>query len=158
MGAIRVSAEAVALGSGIHGSLVKQWLADVSFPVADAAASSNRFYAASLTLSASATSTIDLSALTGPMGETINFSMINAILLKCPSTNAVEITAAIGASNGWAGFGTAWTVYIGPGGLLAWGYIAGGAVDGTHKTILFTNTSGAVSQTIEYLIMGRDPQ
>lgn len=112
-----------------------------------------------LTLTAGAV-TLDLTAITGPDAGTISYSgkKIRAIKFRAKSTSAGAFTIAKGASNGYTGFGSAFSVTLpanAAGGAWFMFYDAGGgtAVSGTVKTLDITGTG---TQVIEVAVVAGD--
>lgn len=70
----------------------------------------------------SGTGTVDLTSLTGTLGEAVTLlgKKVQAVILYNPTANANSITITEGASNGHALMGTAWKVILLPGQRLTW--------------------------------------
>lgn len=100
-----------------------------------------------VTLSGGA-ATLDLTAITDLLGlGTVTISGLTPAWVKFvnPSTNANAITIAKGASNGYTGFGSSFSVTLQPGGELLL-RLATVAVSGSVKTLDITGTG---SQTLK---------
>ena len=99
--------------------------------------------------------TIDLAALDGLNDKVVNGTGLRVQLLriKAPSSNVNPITVAKGASNGYDGFGSAFSVTLQPGAevtILA--NDAGSDIGAGNKTLDLTGTG---SQTLDVeIIMG----
>jgi hypothetical protein len=108
-----------------------------------------------MTLAGSGSQTIDLTSLTNTVYET--FSLGHALtILVLPTGNSVTLTP--GGTNGLAWFfgGTSPSITIPAGGCLLFSEPVAGpghVVDGTHKTLTFTNASGAAA-TVQVLVVG----
>ena len=103
-------------------------------------------YITELSLAASANQTIDFSSFTDLAGNTVTPTKVYAILVKPTGTGAV-IQIAPGASNPltWFFGGTTPTVSVPAGGAMLLMQTGPTTIDGTHKTLKFTNTgSGAL--------------
>lgn len=110
------------------------------------------FFAQALTGGAA---TVDLTALTGANGATVDGSGLRVQLLKAqnPSTNTGAITIAIGASNGYDGFGAAFSVAVDPGAeILIRTDDAGSDIGATKKNLDLSGT-GTEALTLG-IIMG----
>jgi hypothetical protein len=97
---------------------------------------------ASVALTAGA-ATLDLTALTGPGGAAVTMTGLKGRLIRItnPSSNANSVTVSKGASNGFTGLGTSFSVTIPVGGEFTF-YDGGNgvAVSGTVKTLDFAGT------------------
>lgn len=94
--------------------------------------------------------TLDLRALTGLNGAAVDLNGLKprAILFENPATNANPITIAKGASNGYTGLGSAFSITLQPGQKhLARLGAAGTAVSATVKTFDITGTG---TQVLKY--------
>lgn len=101
----------------------------------------------------SGSATIDLTALTGTNGATVDFSTlkVQAAYFENPSTNANNITVTFGASNGYLLAGTAWKVILAPGqAFLFRGYEATPDVGSSAKNI---DLSGTAAQTLRCVLI-----
>lgn len=104
-----------------------------------------------LTLTAGA-GTLDLTSLTGPNSVAVSLSgkKPRAVLLE--NTGANPMTVAKGASNGYTGFGSAYSETIPAGGkVLKYLGANGTAVSGSVKTL---DVSGTGAQVLKYQIVG----
>lgn len=103
----------------------------------------------------SGTGTLDLTALLGSNGVTVDGSGLRVQLVKFlnPVTNANPITIAKGVSNGYDGFGAAFSLTLAPGAEhLTRLNDAGSDIGGTNKILDLTGTG---SQVLSYeIIMG----
>jgi hypothetical protein len=99
------------------------------------------------------TGSIDLRALTGLNGAAVDLNGLKprAILFENPATNANPITVSKGASNGFTGLGSSFSLTLQPGQkvLLRLG-ASGTAVSGTVKTF---DLAGTGSQALKYQIV-----
>jgi len=115
----------------------------------------NQLYAATLSLGATGSQTVDLTSLTNLVGESVDF--ISALaLIVIPSGS--ECTIQPGASNPlqWFFGGTTQSVVVPDGGFFAFSMKptgTGEAVDSTHKNLKFTN-SGATPLSLDVVIVG----
>lgn len=97
--------------------------------------------------------TIDLTSVATSRGRTMTYSglKIRAIRLYNPSTNA-SITVAKGASNGYTGFGSAFSIVLRPGyEVTIYDGGNGVAVSGSVKTL---DISGTGSEVLQFAISG----
>jgi hypothetical protein len=111
------------------------------------------------TLSASATEDLDLAAaLTGPLGTTLTFARVKAVLVKAASGNTNDVQITRPASNGVPLFLAASDgIAVKPGGLFLWvaPNAAGVAVTaGTGDLITVTNSAGSTSVTYDVIVVG----
>lgn len=98
----------------------------------------------------SGSGSIDLRALTGLNGAAVDLNGLKprAVLFENPSTNANPITIAKGASNGYTGFGSAYSETLQPGQkVIKYLGASGTAVSGTVKTL---DISGTGAQALKY--------
>lgn len=99
--------------------------------------------------------TLDLTALVGTNGVAVDGSGLRVQFAKFlnPSTNANPITIAIGASDGYDGFGDAFGVTLAPGAeILLRTMDAGSNIGATKKTLDLTGTG---TQALSYeIVMG----
>ena len=111
------------------------------------------------TLAASATEDLDLAgSLTGPIGTTLTFARIKAVLIKAAAANTNDVQLTRPASNGAplflaAGDGLA----VKPGGLFLWvaPNAAGVAVtEATGDLLTLTNSAGSTSVTYDVIVIG----
>ena len=105
-----------------------------------------------VTLSGGA-ATIDLTSITDPNLGTVTFNTLTPITIKFanPSANANNITIAKGASNGYTGLGSSFSLTIPPGGEATLHLVGASAVGGSSKTFDLTGTG---SQTLNVQITG----
>lgn len=97
--------------------------------------------------------TVDLTSLTGTLGESVSLSgkKVQAVIFKNPAANADAITITDGASNGHELMGDGWKIILSPGQQFGWdGAEASQDVDGTHKT---WDLSGTGAQYLQILIV-----
>jgi hypothetical protein len=111
------------------------------------------------TLSASATEDLDLAgSLTGPLGTTLTFARIKAVLIMAADGNTNDVQVTRPASNGAplflaAGDGLA----VKPGGLFLWvaPNAAGVAVTASTGDLLtLTNSAGSTGVTYSIVVLG----
>lgn len=140
-----------------------------------AANGSNEVYSTIATITASSSTTLDLTSLANILGTTISFARIKAIIIQLLSaadtdesgtalgTAAEYVTVGAAATNQFitqsgTGFlgGTAHTFDIPNGGFLAFavGNAAGVAVDGTHKSLKIANGSSTLSAKVRITLIG----
>jgi hypothetical protein len=112
----------------------------------------NRIYAASGTLAASGTTTIDLQGVTDYLGQSLTLTKIIALQFTATGSN---FSYEPGASNGltWFLSGTSPVVTVKDGGFFLIGDGTYGTVSGSAKTIKITNV-GATSGTYEIALIG----
>lgn len=93
------------------------------------------------TLSGSASATLDLTNLTGTVGETITFAKVKGLVIENTGTEAITVGNA--ASNAFDGFlgGPTETVIIPASGKFVIASDTGFTVDGTHKDLKLAGTS-----------------
>lgn len=107
--------------------------------------------AATVTLTSGA-ATIDLTSLVGVGGGAVSLSGSKGrfFRFKAPSGNGAGITVSKGASNGFTGLGSAFSVLIPPGGEFTW-YDGGNgtAVSGSVKTLDLAGTGSTDSLSVE---------
>ena len=97
--------------------------------------------------------TIDLTALTGTNGATVDCSGLKVQVFKAknPSTNANQIAVTFGASNGYLLGGAAWKLTLQPGmEITVYGSDQTPDVGGSSKTI---DIAGTGSQALEVSIV-----
>lgn len=98
--------------------------------------------------------TIDLTSVATTRGRTMTFSglKIRAIRIKALSTNSNPLTIAKGASNGYTGFGSAFSITLKPGQEITfYDNGAGVAVSGSVKAL---DLSGTGTEGIQFSISG----
>jgi hypothetical protein len=103
----------------------------------------------------SGSATIDLTALDGLNDKVVNGTglRVQLLRLKAPSSNANPITVAKGVSNGYDGFGSAFSVTLQPGAEMTFlANDAGSDVGAGNKTLDLTGT-GTQALDVE-IIMG----
>jgi hypothetical protein len=109
-------------------------------------------------LTASATETHDLDALTDPLGVAINFAKIKAIIIKAASGNTNSVIVGAAASNQFLGplGGSAHTLTIPPGGaIMLLAPISGWATaNGSTDLLKIANSAGSTSVTYDIIIVG----
>ncbi len=107
--------------------------------------------AANVVLSSGA-ATVDLRSLIGAGGGAVDLNTLKGRLFKfkAPATNGAAITVAKGASNGFTGLGSAFSVTIPPGGEAVF-YDGGNgtAVSSTVKTLDLAGTGSTDNLNIE---------
>ncbi|GAA3877825.1 hypothetical protein GCM10022243_48170 [Saccharothrix violaceirubra] len=112
------------------------------------------------TLAASATTDVDLAgSLTGPLGGTITFARVKAILLTADAGNANNVVLGAAASNAFVGpFGASThTVAVQPGGsvlLVAPGATAWPVTASTADLLRVANSGAGTAVTYSLLIVG----
>lgn len=116
------------------------------------ASNANSLYAATGTLAAAATLTIDLQSFTDQLGQAITMTRAYSIIVK---TTGAALKVEPGASNGlvWFFAGTTPSITIPADGAMGFVQPTAATVDATHKTIKLTNV-GAVSLTYNISIIG----
>lgn len=119
----------------------------------------DKIFADTRTLAASATEDLDLAGvLSDPLGASLTFARIKAVLIKAASGNTNNVQVTRPASNGVplflaAGDGLA----VRPGGLFLWVApdATGVAVTaGTGDLLTLTNSAGSTSVTYDVIIIG----
>jgi len=87
--------------------------------------------------------TIDLTSLSGTQGTVSGSALkVQMMVIQGKSGNGAAVTVAKGASNGYTGFGSAFSVTIPSAGAecVLYGNNAFGSVDSTHKTLDVSGT------------------
>ena len=97
--------------------------------------------------------TIDLTAVTGTGGMTVDMTglKVQVLKIKNKTTNANPITIAKGATNGWTGFGSAWTVTLAVGQEVT--FFGNDATPDVSSTVKVLDLSGTGSQVLEVAIV-----
>lgn len=96
--------------------------------------------AGTVTLSAGS-ATLDLTSMTGLDGAARNGSGLKVVALKIKNNSTHSITIVKGASNGFTGFGSSFSMLIPPGATrLFFESVNGTAVSGSVKTLDFSGT------------------
>ena len=116
----------------------------------------------SRSLSASASETLDLSALVeNVLAETrvISFTTVRGIMVIATSTpaDAVLTITTVGTSDGFDSLfgGAAGSTRLGPGDVFAWTRrLAGAGVDSGNKDLKFTNDDADAAATYDVVIVG----
>lgn len=116
----------------------------------------NQIYAATLSIAASSSTTLDLTSLTNLVGEFFSFGHVLGIFVN-PTTT--DITVGPGTSNGlqWMWDDATAKTTIHNGGIWVWSDPSTGpgtVVDSTHKTLTFTNLSGSTAASVDLIIFG----
>jgi hypothetical protein len=111
------------------------------------------------TLAASATEDLDLAgSLTGPLGTTLTFARIKAVLVKALAANTNDVNVTRPASNGAPLFLAASDgLAVKPGGLFLWvaPNAAGAAVTAaTGDLLTLTNSSSGTPVTYSIIVIG----
>lgn len=105
-----------------------------------------------VTLADGATRNLDLRNLTGPKGGALLFAEVRLLAIRCRDG---ALTFAKGASNGWTGLGSSWTIKL-PSGSWTYlvcptdGVLSTGAAD---RVIDITNNSGG-TVTYDLVVVG----
>lgn len=95
--------------------------------------------------------TIDLTALTGTNGATVDGTGLRVQVIRVKNLGANVLNVAIGASNGWDGMGSAFSVDLAQNGVFeAFLNDAGSNISSTIKTI---DLAGTTTQTSEWTIV-----
>lgn len=121
--------------------------------ISPASTVANDAYVVETTLAASATTTIDLLAITNPFGESLTPTKAVGLLLVPTGTGAI-CKVEPGASNGlvWGLAGTGPSMSVPAGGVLLFLEPVGTTIDSTHKTLKLTNT-GSVTMTLKIVVL-----
>lgn len=118
----------------------------------------DRVFSDQRTLTASATETLDLTSLTGPLGDSISFAKVKAIMIKAAAGNTNNVVVGAAASNAFVGpfGGTTPTLSIPPGGsILLLAPVSGWAVaNGSTDNLKIANSAGSTSVTYDITIIG----
>lgn len=94
--------------------------------------------------------TIDLTSLTGTNGASVTFNGLTVRNILIRNKGAAAMTFAKGASNGYTGFGSAFSITIPSGGVMSlYTHTLSGAVGGSSKTIDVTGTG---TQTFDIIV------
>lgn len=114
------------------------------------------YWASQRTLTASSTETLDLTALTDSLGNTITFATIKAILIDAADANTNDVVVGAAAATQFVGplGGTATTITNKPGAGFIIGSLTGWTVDSTHKSLKIANSSSGTSVTYDIIIVG----
>jgi hypothetical protein len=142
-----------AVAAGLNLSRVETYVTGSGVDGADT------LYTQEINIAASSSETLDLATLTDPIGDSIDFARIKAIIILADVANTNDIVLGGGASNPFLGplGGTTPTIATEPGGLTllmnrtatAW------AVNGsTAHTIKLTNSSSGTGVTGQLIIIG----
>lgn len=97
----------------------------------------------------SGSATIDLTALTGTNGASVDFSglKVQVAKFKNPATNANSITVTVGASNGYLLAGAAWKAILAPGQSVT--YQCNDASPDVGSSAKNIDVSGTGTQTLQ---------
>lgn len=139
--------------NGANFKATTQGIDGYDWNTADLAAGFTEIYAATLTINASATTTLDLTSLENLVYTTFTFTAL-LYLFAYPTGGQVQIGP--GASNGLQLFGITNTVTVKANGVLFFSFDPTGAgltVDSTHKTVALDNTGGTTT-TLEIALVG----
>ncbi len=129
------------------------------FSLAGVATGFNQLLARIDTIAASGTVTIDVSAYTDLCDNAVTLSKALYLLLIPTGTTGGVLKLEPGASNGlvWFFSGTTPAISIPVNGVflfsMAPAVAAGQVIDGSHKTLLLTNT-GSVSMSVKTILLG----
>lgn len=104
-------------------------------------------------IASSGTQDVDLAALTGAAGQTVSLQELHVLAAVGSAGSGFTLTP--GASNGFTGLGSAYSIIVGDVPVVPYGKSTGGAVASDNKVITITNVGGATA-TITLLIIGRD--
>lgn len=99
--------------------------------------------------------TIDLTALPGTMGLTVDGTglKVQAIRVQNPSTNANAVALTTGASNGYALLGSAWKITLQPGEEFVWIGIDHASVPAVASNAKTIDLAGTGTQAFNVLIV-----
>lgn len=151
---IDLTVEGVNVGSTGQQSLIERLQYVINAANGTGTGAANRYYLSrTVSLADSASATLDLTALTGAMGETLNLAGLQGLVVFASAANTGNLTCSIGASNGLALLGSAWQCIMSPGSLHLVHRPDRHTVDSTHKTITFANASGA-AQVFDVFMYG----
>jgi len=119
----------------------------------------NLIYAETITLAASATQTLDLTALTDNLGNAIAFAKVKGLLIVAAVANTNNVLVGNAASNAWFAWCDAATdvIKVLPGGvmLLVAPTAAGFAVTAsTAMNLKLANSSSGTAVTFDIMILG----
>lgn len=122
---------------------------EVSPLTASSTPAATKVFEDNLALSAGAY-TIDLTSLTGVNGASVTFSGLTVRNILIRNKGAASMTFAKGATNGYTGFGSAFSLTIPAGGVASiYNHTLSSAVGGSAKTIDVTGTG---TQTFDVII------
>lgn len=148
---LRVSGNWVYDLSAPYQDLPVQIASDWSLDIGSAAGQANRALKLTVTLAASATVDLDLASQLSPSGGAITPNQLHALYGRAV-TPAGKGTVTPHATNGWTGFGSAYNIPFGNGGLLV-AVDTGIAIEATNKVFTLTNTSAASCDFELYLLL-----
>lgn len=102
----------------------------------------------------SGAATIDLTSISTSRGRSMNFNAlkIRTLRLLNPATNANDITIAKGASNGYTGLGSAFSITLKPGQEHT--FYDGGVGTAVSATVKTLDLTGTGAQTLKFTITG----
>lgn len=135
---------------------------DIVLAQGTAANQADLIYATSLTVSASSSTTLDLTgsgaSLTDPFGASLSFLHIKAVYIRAATGNTNNVVVGNAASNPFVGpmAGTTPTSAVLPGGVLMWVAPAAGwaVVDSSSDQLKLANSSSGTSVTFQIVIIG----
>jgi hypothetical protein len=109
--------------------------------VGSSAGNVNKVYSTAVSVDTASASSIDLTSVTDPLGNAVNFGTVTRIMLSNGSTTAGQIVTPFGGSNGVMSTGTQ---VLNPGGCLLWdGGSVGVTIDGSHKILRLAAAAGS---------------
>jgi hypothetical protein len=132
--------------------------ADVAMNTGTATGLADLIFSDQRTLGASATEDLDLAgSLTGPLGGTLTFVKLKAIIVKAAAGNTNNVVVSRPASNGVPLFSAASdAISVMPGGVFMW--VAPGAgvavTPGTGDLINFLNSAAGTGVTYDVTFVG----
>ena len=112
----------------------------------------NKVFVQDITLAASATQDMNLAQLYGPSGEFAPEYLVSFVIWSVTAGGKGTLTPH--ATNGWTGFGSAYSVPVSTA-PLSIGSDDGIAISSTNKVLTLTNTSSA-SATFRVTLLLRD--
>jgi hypothetical protein len=116
----------------------------------------SKAYVNSIQIAASGDTTLDLSALTDPLGVALSLTKVKAILVKAGAGNTNSVIMGAAGSNPFLGAlgGTAPTVTVPPGGVAMLTAPKAGWTVSTAVNLKFANSSSGSAVDFDLLIIG----
>jgi len=131
-------------------------LADVDLASGTGDWQASKAYVNSVEIAASGDTTLDLSALTDPLGADLSLTKVKAIIVKAAAGNTNNVVMGAAGSNPFLGplGGTAPTVTIPPGGVAMLTAPKAGWTVSTAVNLKFANSAGGSAVNFDLVIVG----